>query len=116
MNPSPSIAWDWIKPGALVCPLDLDSYVKPEVFRQSALVCTDDLGQFNHFKAGGLFQECPEDISELCDVVSGKIPGRENDHQVISAINIGLALEDMAVAPIVYRKAVERGIGVWLER
>jgi ornithine cyclodeaminase/alanine dehydrogenase len=41
--------------------------------------------------------------------------GRENDSQVISAINIGLALEDMAVAPIVYEKATEKNMGVWLD-
>jgi ornithine cyclodeaminase/alanine dehydrogenase-like protein (mu-crystallin family) len=29
--------------------------------------------------------------------------------------NLGLALDDMATAPIVYRRAVERGIGTWLE-
>lgn len=115
MNPKPVIAWDWIKPGALVCPLDLDSYVKPEVFNNSAFVCTDDLGQFNHFRAGGLFRQCPEDISELCDVVAGKLCGRQDDRQVISAINIGLALEDMAVAPLLYRAATERGVGLWLD-
>ena len=115
MSPRPVIAWEWIKPGALVCPLDLDSYVKPEVFTNSALVCTDDLGQFNHFRSGGLFQQCPEEISELCDVVAGKLAGRRSEHEVISAINIGLALEDMAVAPLLYRAATERGFGLWLD-
>ena len=28
--------------------------------------------------------------------------------------NLGLALDDMATAPIVYRRAVEHGIGTWL--
>jgi ornithine cyclodeaminase/alanine dehydrogenase-like protein (mu-crystallin family) len=28
--------------------------------------------------------------------------------------NLGLALDDMATAPIVYRRAVERKIGRWL--
>jgi ornithine cyclodeaminase/alanine dehydrogenase-like protein (mu-crystallin family) len=115
MNPEPVIAWDWIKPGALVCPLDLDSYVKPEVFNNSAFVCADDLGQFNHFRTSGLFQQCPEDISELCDVVAGKIAGREDDRQVISAINIGLALEDMAVAPLLFNAAIGQGVGLWLD-
>ena len=29
--------------------------------------------------------------------------------------NLGLALDDMATAPIVYRRAIERGIGTWLQ-
>ncbi len=32
----------------------------------------------------------------------------------IIACNLGLALDDMAAAPIVYRRALERGIGAWL--
>jgi ornithine cyclodeaminase/alanine dehydrogenase len=30
------------------------------------------------------------------------------------ACNLGLALNDMAVAPTIYQKAVEKGIGTWL--
>ena len=40
-------------------------------------------------------------VAEICDVVTGTVAGREKDSQVISAINIGLVLEDMAVAPII---------------
>lgn len=114
-EPKPVISFDWIKDGALVCPLDLDSYVKPDVFKKSDILYTDDLNQFNHFKANGLFQSCPEDVTEFCDVVSGTVEGRISDRQVISVINIGLALEDMAVAPVVYKRATEKNIGSWLD-
>jgi ornithine cyclodeaminase/alanine dehydrogenase-like protein (mu-crystallin family) len=30
------------------------------------------------------------------------------------ACNLGLAMDDMAVAPAIYRRAVEAGIGTWL--
>ena len=115
MNPTPVISYDWIKQGALVCPLDLDSYVKPDVFIKSDFLCTDDLKQFNQFKSNGLFQSCPESIAEVCDVIAGNIPGRTNDQQIITAINIGLALEDMAVAPLIYERAIKKRIGVWLD-
>lgn len=115
MDPKPVIAFDWIKPGALLCPLDLDSYLKPEAFVGSDFLCTDDLNQFKQFKANGLFQSCPEDMAELCDVIAGKVSGRENDQQIITAINIGIALEDMAVAPLVYEKACQNGAGVLLD-
>lgn len=115
MDPRPVISYDWIKPGALLCPLDLDSYVKPNVFIKSDFLCTDDLNQFNQFKANGLFQSCPDSIAEICDVIAGTVSGRENDRQIITAINIGLALEDMAVAPIIYERATKKGIGVLLD-
>jgi ornithine cyclodeaminase/alanine dehydrogenase-like protein (mu-crystallin family) len=34
---------------------------------------------------------------------------------VTTSINIGIALEDMAVAPLVFQKAKETGRGVWLD-
>lgn len=114
-EPKPVISHDWIKPGALVCPLDLDSYVKPDVFVKSDFLCTDDRNQFNQFKSQGLFQSCPEGIAELCDVIAGKIPGRENDRQIVTAVNIGLALEDMAVAPLIFERAKKRGVGISLD-
>ena len=115
MNPTPVIEYEWIKPGALVCPLDLDSYVKPDVFIKSDFLSTDDLNQFNKFKANGLFQTCPDRIAELCDVIAGTVNGRKKEDQIITAINIGLALEDMAVAPIIYERAKNRGVGLTLE-
>lgn len=114
-KPKPVIEFAWIKRGALVCPLDLDSYVKPEVFSKSNFLCTDDLRQFNQFRKNGLFRECPEDITDLSDVIIGKAEGRKNPDEVITVINIGLALEDMGVAPIVYERAMEMNVGVWLD-
>ncbi|MHB2017372.1 MAG: hypothetical protein ACYCW6_10545 [Candidatus Xenobia bacterium] len=42
-------------------------------------------------------------------------PGRERADERTMAINLGPALEDMAVAPIVYRRALDLGIGTWLD-
>ena len=30
------------------------------------------------------------------------------------AYNLGLAVDDMAVAPTLYQRAIEQGIGTWL--
>lgn len=114
-EPKPVMEFGWLKRGAFVCPLDLDSYLKPEVFIQSDFLCTDDLAQFNQFRKGGLFKDCPADIADFSDVVIGNVAGRKNPDEITTAINIGLALEDMGVAPIVYERAREGDIGVWLD-
>jgi ornithine cyclodeaminase/alanine dehydrogenase-like protein (mu-crystallin family) len=115
VNPNPVIEFDWIKKGAFVCPLDLDSYIKPEVFQKSDFICTDDLGQFEHFRSTGLFSSCPNNLADLARVISGEIKGRKSNDQVVTSINIGIALEDMSVAPLIYKKAREKNIGVWLD-
>ena len=114
-KPRPVLEWGWIKRGAFVCPLDLDSYLKPEVFIRSDFLCTDDRVQFNHFRESGLFKGCPADIVDFSDVVIGKISGRKKAEDIVTAVNIGLALEDMGVAPMVYERAREEGLGVWLD-
>jgi ornithine cyclodeaminase/alanine dehydrogenase len=47
-------------------------------------------------------------------LVAGQKPGRETPFERTMTANLGLALDDMAVAPIVYRTAVKKGLGTWL--
>jgi ornithine cyclodeaminase/alanine dehydrogenase len=115
IDPNPIIEYEWIKPGAFICPLDLDSYLKPEIFTRSTFLSTDDLKQFQHFKKSGLFKTCPEAITDLGDIITGKVEGRKTQNDVITSINIGIALEDMAVAPLVYQKALKNTVGFWLD-
>ncbi len=46
--------------------------------------------------------------------MAGLKPGRERPEERTLAVNLGLALDDMAVAPEVYRRALEKGLGTWL--
>jgi len=46
--------------------------------------------------------------------VTGQKPGRETPLERTFAANLGIAMDDMAVAPLIYRRAIERGIGTWL--
>ena len=48
------------------------------------------------------------------DLVAGMKPGRQDEKERTLAINLGLALDDMAVAPEIYRRAKEKGLGTWL--
>ncbi|RLI31598.1 ornithine cyclodeaminase family protein [Candidatus Bathyarchaeota archaeon] len=50
--------------------------------------------------------------AELGEVVSGLKPGREFDEEITLFKSVGLAMEDAAVAKIVYEKAKKRGLGL----
>ncbi|MBI4412949.1 MAG: ornithine cyclodeaminase family protein, partial [candidate division NC10 bacterium] len=52
-----------------------------------------------------------DQVHELGEVVAGKIPGRERPGDITLFESQGLALEDMAVAAVVYRKAVREQVG-----
>jgi ornithine cyclodeaminase/alanine dehydrogenase len=47
-------------------------------------------------------------------MVTHQKPGRETAEERTMAANLGLALDDMAVAPLVYQRAVEQDAGIWL--
>ena len=47
-------------------------------------------------------------FAELGEVVSGTRPGRQSDEEVTLFKSLGLAVEDVATAELVYRKALGR--------
>jgi len=111
---SPTIAKDWLKPGAFASAVDFDSYWKGEALAQMDKLSTDDHAQFRFYKGAGYFQATPDPYADLGEIVSGHKPGRENPTERTMAMNLGLALDDMAVAPEIYRRARESGLGTWL--
>jgi alanine dehydrogenase len=57
-----------------------------------------------------------EDVAgSLADVVSGRIPGRTAEDEVTVFDSTGLAIEDIAVASMVYQRALEDGLGTRLD-
>ncbi|MDH3358910.1 MAG: hypothetical protein OEM06_15720, partial [Desulfobacteraceae bacterium] len=49
--------------------------------------------------------------ADLGELVVGQKKGRETAIERTMTANLGLALDDMAVAPLIYQRAVEKGIG-----
>ena len=48
---------------------------------------------------------------ELGEVVDGKKPGRTSPEQITIYKSVGIAIQDMAVAVMVYRKALANKVG-----
>ena len=53
----------------------------------------------------------PRPCADLGEIAAGKKPGRESGGERTVSSNPGLALDDMAVAGTLYRRAREMGIG-----
>jgi ornithine cyclodeaminase/alanine dehydrogenase-like protein (mu-crystallin family) len=116
-NPSPPIEESWFDKGAFASLVDFDSYWKPEALLRADVISTDDVGQLLYYKQAGYFKSISqrERIVDLGDVVVGKAPKRQSEEQRIIAINLGLSLDDMATAPLVFEAALEKNLGVVLE-
>lgn len=113
-NPKPVIEASWFKDGGFACPLDFDSYWKPEAMYSMDKFCTDDIEQLKYYRQQGYFHDIPEVYAELSEIVRGKTRGRENSRERIMSMNLGLALEDMATAKLIYEKAKKTGVGTKL--
>lgn len=113
-HPHPLIEASWFKDGGFACALDFDSYWKPEAMHSMNKFCTDDHNQLAYYKKVGYFSNIPQAYADLGEIVNGKKPGRENPKERIMSMNLGLAIEDMATAILIYEKAKKTGAGTRL--
>ncbi len=113
-HPDPAIDAGWLKAGGFGSAVDFDSYWTTEALAEMDKISTDDHGQFEYYRSVGYFQSTPAPYADLGEIVVGSAPRRENQDERILAINLGLAIDDMAVAPEIYKRAVGKGIGTTL--
>ena len=130
----PIIKKEWLKPGAFMampaaCNID-DALATSDV--RKVLDCTglyeawfeesDHKPAHNYVPIIGVkFMDMvdegalkKEDIEDLAKIISGDAPARQNDDEIIILSVGGLPIEDVAWATVVYRNAIEKGIGVKL--
>ncbi|HEX5680788.1 MAG TPA: ornithine cyclodeaminase family protein, partial [Desulfobacterales bacterium] len=112
--PHATIQADWLEEGAFASLVDYDSYWSREALAQAAKFCTDDIPQLKLYQSMGYFQNIPPIHADLGELVTGKKKGRENSRERTMTANLGLAIDDMAVAPLIFARAKEKGIGTWL--
>jgi len=113
-KPHATIQPGWLEEGAFASLVDFDSYWHPGAMKEADKFCTDDVPQLRHYQEVGYFREIPPIHADLGELVVGERPGREKPDERTMACNLGLAINDMAVAPAIYRRARDKSIGTWL--
>ena len=119
MAPEPYVPPEWLGPGSLFCSV---SSLDPEVacVEQADLVVCDLWDHESEHASRPLARASAagviarEDVVELPDLVAGRHPGRTSDEQRIFSTPVGLAIEDVAAAARVYRRARDLGLGTSL--
>jgi len=111
-TPHATIPPGWLAEGAFASLVDYDSYWHRDALKEADKFCTDDVPQLEYYKTLGYFRDIPAVYAELGELVTGRKPGRERPGERTMTCNLGLALDDMATAPLVYRLAVEKGLGI----
>jgi len=114
-NPAPVIEAGWMDEGAFASPVDFDSYWTGGALREVTRLATDDVAQMDYYREVGYFRETPRPYADLGAIVAGLKPGRLSPLERTMSINLGIALEDMATAPLILRRAREMRLGKVLE-
>jgi ornithine cyclodeaminase/alanine dehydrogenase len=110
-HPTPTIPAGWLAEGSFASLVDYDSYWTGAAMREADKLATDDKAQMEYTRRAGYFRETPEPYADLGEIAAGKMPGRESDPERTMTINLGIALDDMATAILIYRRALAAGIG-----
>ena len=116
----PVVLGEWLAPGAHVNAAGGNHWLRREIDEAAVLkseqIVVDDLeqariecGDLMWLEARGIFRW--DMAHELQEVVAGRVPGRLSQEGVTLFESMGVALEDIAAADLVYRKAREQGIG-----
>jgi ornithine cyclodeaminase/alanine dehydrogenase-like protein (mu-crystallin family) len=116
----PVLRGEWLQPGALVCAAGAN---RPEareldnaVLERAAFVCCDSV-EDARLESGDLIEPVEQgvldwlEVHELAEVVSGAIPGRQSDADIVVFKSNGIAAWDVAVAALALARAKERGLG-----
>jgi len=119
----PVIKNEWIENGTHINAIGADApgkqELESEILKRSRIVI-DSWEQAHHsgeinvpLSKGEISRD--DIYSELGEIVAGLKKGRESDDEITVFDSTGLAIQDVAVASLAYRKAIEKKVGVKLE-
>jgi ornithine cyclodeaminase/alanine dehydrogenase-like protein (mu-crystallin family) len=95
----------------VACAVDFDATLSEDLFDGAGMFVVDDVAQYRYYRQQGYFAGYPPEATELADVLAGEPPARTGLRVFVP---LGLALEDVAVAAEINRRASEAGLGTEL--
>ena len=115
-EPTAPLEAGMLKEGGLAVSLDYDSAWTSAAMKECDKFVCDDKGQLLSTKEHGVyFGGIPQKIhADLGELAAGIRPGRENHAERIFSLNMGIAVDDMVTADLLYHRAVKRGVGTKL--
>jgi ornithine cyclodeaminase/alanine dehydrogenase-like protein (mu-crystallin family) len=116
---TPFVKDSWLAKGITVYSIGKNQEMESEVYRNadkfvvdSWLHCKNKSDMQRMIKENYLSEK--DLYAELPELLSGKKPARQSDHERIFIRAIGLVNQDIAMANTIYQSAVEKGIGTRL--
>ncbi len=114
--PTPDLDAGVLRAGALAVALDYDSAWTSRAMRECDKFCADDTGQLLATRDHGVyFGGIPAVVhADLGELAAQLKPGREDDTERIFSMNMGIAVDDVVTAKLLYDRARKLGAGTRL--
>jgi alanine dehydrogenase len=119
----PIVKNEWVDEGMHINAIGADAPLKeeldPQILKRAKIV-VDDIeqachsGEINVPISKGIITKA-DIYAELGEIIAGKKVGRVNDGEITIFDSTGLAIQDLATAILVYKRARERGLGSEVE-
>jgi alanine dehydrogenase len=113
---------EWLKPGMHINSVGTarreQRELDPVTFQRSDIIIVDTrdgvLGEAGDAVAAKDVLASKE-IFQLSELVTERVQGRQSDSQITLFKSVGTGLQDIALAAVVYQRALERGLGTQLD-
>ncbi|MEP7028151.1 MAG: ornithine cyclodeaminase family protein [Candidatus Eisenbacteria bacterium] len=94
--------------------LDTEAVARSRFYTDCRESCVNEAGDFLIPRAEGAIGDAHL-LGELGEVFLGRVEGRQSPADITAYESLGIALEDLAAAHAILRRAQESGAGTWLD-
>jgi ornithine cyclodeaminase/alanine dehydrogenase len=117
-SPQTVLYGEWLEPGVHVNSVGTARHdqreIDPVTFQKSAITVVDTReGVFGEAGDAVAAKDVvkPDEVYELSQLVTGKAPARSSDDQITLFKSVGTGTQDIALAAMIYERALSRGLG-----
>jgi ornithine cyclodeaminase/alanine dehydrogenase-like protein (mu-crystallin family) len=107
-NPARPLQRAHLEDATVACAVDFDATLSEDLFEEAGMFVVDDLPQYRYYRQQGYFAGYPPEATELAELLAGEAPPGRG---LKIFVPLGIALEDVAVAAEVNRRAADAGLG-----
>jgi ornithine cyclodeaminase/alanine dehydrogenase-like protein (mu-crystallin family) len=116
----PIIKYEWVKKASFLCNFSHDQNFEDQIVKTVDKIFVDYKKNYEHYRGqevGSLIARNLMSImdiyADLSELVTGRKKGRESDEEKILLNHGGMGTHDIAVGSVIYKLAIEKGIGMW---
>ena len=114
-KPMPPVKNEWIQKGQTLICLDCHTAFEDAIYKRSDKYYLDSIEQHELLAGYGYYPYgLPKVTGETGGAAAGICAGRENRDELVIFNNVGMAVEDLMCARMIFDRALDKGLGIKL--